>query len=322
MADKKTNFPGLNVAELVAHLVDQMPDTDKDLQAKAEEAKQQAQPDAADKSKPKPSLGSASKFTGPDPATADKMYLAFLSCGREGYLELLKLVREPSDPDYKSYKASYLLHRLVIYTGRAGNEQQRQHLARIIADQLGTDKHSTAVKAFLTRELRVLGGKESVDALGKLLLDAELCEDAAQALLSIRDGVAPQFRDALKSAKGRNYVTILQALGVLQDKSSSAALKKALADENRDIRRTAAWALANLGDASSTDAVLKFADSASGWERSEATNSCLLLAEKLTAAKKNAEASRIYAHLRDTRTDQTERHIREAASLALSDLAR
>jgi hypothetical protein len=303
----------------VASLVEQMPDTDKDLQANAEEAKQQAQPDAPDKPKPKSErLGAASKFTGPDPEVAEKVFAEILSGGRDSIVELLELVREPSDADYKNYKASYVLHGLVIFAGRAGQENQRRLLARTIASRLDSDKHSRAAKAVFIRELRVLGGKEGVDALGKQLLDDELCADATLALLTIHEGTAAQFRNALNASKGRNYVTILQALGVLQDKASSAAFKKALTDENRDARRTAAWALANLGDASSADALLKFADGAEGWERNELTKSCLLLAERLAAASQKPHASRIYARLRDTRTDAAERHVREAAERALS----
>jgi HEAT repeat protein len=266
-------------------------------------------------------LGTASKFTGPDPDSAEKIFTAILSGGRDSIVELLELVREPSDTDYRNYKPTYVLHGLVIYTGRSGQENQRRLLARTIASRLDNDKHSKAVKAVLIRELRVLGGKESVDALGQQLLDVELCADAAQALLTIHEGVVSQFRGALNRSKGRNYLTILQALGVLQDKSSSAALKKALTDENRDVRRTAAWALANIGDADATDALLKSADSAEGWERTEATKACLLLAERLAAANQKPQATRIYTHLRDTRTDRTERHFRETAEQALSAFA-
>jgi HEAT repeat protein len=299
----------------VAALVEQMPETDRDIQAKADEAKQQAQPDAP---KPKPDRwGAASKFTGPDPDAAEKIFAEILSGGRESITQLLGLVREPSDADYKNYKASYVLHGLVILAGRTGQENQRRLLAETLASQLGSNKHSKAVKAAIIRELRTLGGKESVSALGRQLLDDELGSDAALALLTIRDGVAPQFRAAFGKSKGRNRVTIIQALGVLQDIDSTAALKKALSEQDRDVRRTAAWALANLGEASATDALLKSADSAEGWERTEATRHCLLLAERLAAGGKPSQANRIYAHLRDTRKDPSERHIRETAEKAL-----
>jgi hypothetical protein len=299
----------------VAALVEQMPETDRDIQAKADEAKQQSQPD---KPKPKPDRwGAASKFTGPDPEAAEKIFAEILAGGRESIVALLGLVREPSDADYKNYKAGYVLHGLVILAGRTGQENQRRLLADTLASQLGSDKHSKAVKGFFIRELRTLGGKESVSALGRYLLDDELCSDATLALLTIREGAAPRFRGALEKSRGRNRVTIIQALGVLQDADSAGALKKALGEQDRDVRRTAAWALANLGEASATDALLKSADSAEGWERTEATRHCLLLAERLTALGKQSQADRIYAHLRATRKDPSERHIHETAEKAL-----
>lgn len=302
----------------VATLVEQMPETDRDIQAKAEQAKQQEQPDAPDKPKPKPiQLGVASKFTGPNPDAAQKVFAEIFSGGRDSVRELLSLVRAPSDADYKNYKAEYVLHGLVLLAGRAGNENSRLLLSDALASQLGSNRPSKAVKAIFIRELRTLGGKESVNALGKQLLDEELFDDATLALLTIRDNVAPQFRSALKKAKGRNRVTVIHALGTLQDEDSADALKKALSESDQDVRRTAAWALANIGEASATDALLKSADTAEGFARTEATRHCLLLAERLAATGKQSQANRIYAHLRDTRRDPSERHIREMAEKAL-----
>jgi hypothetical protein len=304
----------------VAALVDQMPDTDKDIQAKQEEAKQQAQPDAPAQPKPKADRSGGSKFTGPDPGAAEKIFTEILIGGRDSIVELLDMLREPADADYKNYKAGYVLHGLVVYAGRGEKEVERRLVTDTLASQLGSGKHSKAVKGFIIRELRVLGGKEIAGALGPHLLDDELCGDATQALLTIRDGVAPQFRNALEKSKGSNRIMILQALGVLRDTGSVAALKKALAEDDRDVQRTAAWALANLGEASVADALLKSADRAEGWERTEATRHCLLLAERLAAANQKPQAARLYSHLRDTRTDPSERHVRDAAEKALTAL--
>ena len=279
----------------VAALVEQMPETDKDIQAKEETAKQQAQPDAPDKPKPKPDRwGAASKFTGPDPQAAAKIFAEILAGGRESITELLALVREPSDADYKNYKAGYVLHGLVILAGRAGQENQRRLLADALASQLGSNKHSKAVQAVFIRELRTLGAKESVNALGRQLLDDALFSEAALALLAIRDGAAAQFRNALGKGNGRTRVTMVHALGMLQDADSAAALKKAL-----------------------DDPLLRLADGANGGERTEATRNCLLLAERLAANGKQSQANHIYAHLRDTRKDPSEHHIREFADKAL-----
>ena len=305
----------------VAALVEQMPDTDKEIQAKAEETKQQTQPDAPDKPKPKPDpSGAASKFTGPDPEAAEKVFVEILAGGRGSILELLGLVREPSDADYKNYKAGYLLHGLVIYAGRAGKENERQLLAQALVSHLCSDQPSKAVKGFLIRQLRLIGGKDAVGFLAPFLRDEELCGDAAEALLTIRDGAARWFRGALDKSEGRNRITIIQALGLLSDAPSAAELRKTLADRDRDVRIAAASALASIGDPDAVEALLKFADGAEGWERTEATKACLLLAERLAAAKQKPQASRIYSHMRDTRTGPKERHVREAAERALRPL--
>ena len=303
----------------VAALVEQMPDTDREIQAKAEQARQPVPPDAPEKSKTKPDhAGPASKFTGPDPGAAEKLFAEILSDGRESIVELIGMVREPAEADFKNYKAGYVLHGLVIHAGRAGAEDQRRLLTETLAAQLGNEQHSKAVQGVLIRALRVIGGSEAISALGRQLRDEELCGDAAQALLTIRDGAAPEFRRVLATSKGRNRVTIVQALGFLRDKDSAGALRQLLTEEDRETRRAAAWALANLGDADSADALIRSADNATGWDRTEATKACLLLAERLAGANQKPQAARIYVHLRDTRTDPAEGHIRAAAERALS----
>jgi HEAT repeat protein len=291
----------------VASLVEQMPETDKELQAKQrpepENADQQRRAARADR------YGTASKFTGPAPEVADKIFAEILEGGRASLLELLALVREPGDADFKNYKAAYVLHGLAIYVGRSGKERDRRLLSDTLASALDSAAHSKGVKARVIRELQACGGKEVVRALGQQLQDEDLCEPATQALLSIREGAAAELRRALPTAQGRNRVTVVQALGVLQDAASAADLRKFLSDPDRDPRLAAAWSLANLSDAASADALLKAADTAEGWERTQTTKACLLLAEKLVVAGKKTEALRLYTHLADT----GERYVREAA---------
>jgi len=261
--------------------------------------------------------GKPSTFTGPDPAVAERIFAEIFTGGRASLLELLAILRTPCDEDFKNYKAGYVLHGLALRAGRPGNEKQRRLLAETLASQLDSRKHSKAVKAFLMQELQTVGGREAVKALGKHLLDDDLCEPATQALLSIREGAAEALRAALPKTKGKSRATIIQALGVLRDARSAAALKKSLDDADGDARLAAAWALARIGDPGAMDAMLKLADKAEGWERIQLTNACLLLAENRAAGKK-ADAARIYTHLRDTRQDPKERHVREAAEKALS----
>lgn len=295
MADSKPN---------VAALIAQMPDTDQ----------QQKNPNDPN------AVKTASKVTGPDPQEAQKAFAAILDGGRETILELIAALRDPSDADFKDYKAGYVLHRVCLLAGLQGKEEQRKVLAEVMASQLKSGAQSPATKRILIRQLQVAGGNESIAAIGECLADESLSESAVQALLAIRDGVAEPLRKALGKAGGRSLVAIAQALGELRDGESLPALRKMLAGGETDARRCAAVALTNLADAESAAAILKFASASTGWERSHATDLCLVMAEKLAASGQKDKAAAIYTELRDTRKDKEERHISEAAARGLAAL--
>ena len=234
--------------------------------------------------------------------------------GRDNVIAIIDMLVSPGKGN--DVKPHYALHCLALHVCKLDDDNQRRRFARTVASQLGGDRPK-AVQCYLVRVLQVAGGREVVRTLGKLLVDEELCEPAAQALTAIGDGATDQFREALPQARGKCRLTIIQNLGVVRDDNSVDALKNAVTDENQDIRIAAAWALANIGDPGSAGVLLKAAD-AQGWERIQATKACLLLAENLLAAGKNYEAMRIYTHLRNTRTEPAERYVRNAAKKALT----
>ncbi|MHC4281446.1 MAG: HEAT repeat domain-containing protein, partial [Planctomycetota bacterium] len=222
---------------------------------------------------------------------------------------------EPGKGD--DVKAHYALHCMALHVCKLDNNRPRRRFSRTLASQLGGDRPKE-VQKYLIRELQVAGGKDAVEALGKLLVDKELCEPAAQALATIGEGAAEQLHGALSRVSGKCRLTILQNLGVVRDTKSVGALKKAASDEDEAVRIAAVWALANIGDADSSKMLLKAADQSDGWERTQATKACLLLAEKLLAAGNKSEAARIYRHLRDTRTKPAERYVSDAAKTGLA----
>ena len=97
--------------------------------------------------------------------------------------------------------------------------------------------------------------------------------------------------------RGICKVNIVQGLGAVGDTESAAKLKALLTDEDREVRLAAGWGLARMGDAGSAEALMKAAEAPDGWERIQATKHCLVLAEKLTASGKKAEAAKIYEYL-------------------------
>jgi hypothetical protein len=235
--------------------------------------------------------------------------------GKANVLGLIDMLVEPGSGD--DSKAHYALHCLGNYTIQSKNEQARCEFGEALASQLGGSRPK-GVQAYLCQELQWFGRGEAVPALGKLLGDEQLGPPAAMALTAIDTGAAEQFRAALPAAKGVCKRNVVQGLGAVADSESIPALRALVVDEDREVRITAGWALARMGDAGAVDLLLKAAAVEPGWERIQATKHCLVLAEKLIAGGKKDEAAKIYAELRRTRQGPHEQYVRDAADKALA----
>ena len=220
-----------------------------------------------------------------------------LKAGPEAWRELFGMITVPGKGD--DAQARLAMSALAFHVSRPGAEGEREEFASALAGQLAKGQ-PTLVKSFLIQMLRVCGGPEAARAVGGLLLDEKLCEDATHALLSMRDGGADQLRAALPRARGTCRLTIIQALGVARDAESSGALLYAIADEDREIRLAAMHGLANIGEASAADALMKAAGEATGYERWRATEACLLLARRLNASGADRVAARLRAFREET----------------------
>ncbi len=248
-------------------------------------------------------------------AAMERVLAQVLEGGRDSVAALVELLVAPGKGD--DSKARYALHALAVLVCQPANRKQRPVFAGALAGTLEKERPAE-VKAFLVRQLQVCGGKEVAATLGKLLVDPELCEPAAQALLAIRHGAAEQLRAALGRAEGAQKLTVVQALGVLRDGKSAGELRKLAQERDRDTRLAALWALGNMGDGASVDVLLKAADVKTPHERIKATQACLLLAERLRSAGRDSEARKVYRHLKETRTDESEKYVRDAAERGLA----
>ncbi|OQC20687.1 MAG: hypothetical protein BWX69_01526 [Planctomycetes bacterium ADurb.Bin069] len=275
----------------VAELVGQLPNSD--------------QPDAE------------SKFTGPPWATVEKMCAEILAGGRERLVALVGLLRDPSRERWTSFRAEYLLHAIALYVGARERRVERRLFVETLASLIGDAAESKAVRTRLIEELQTTGGWGALDALGGALLDADLCEPAARALVALRRGAAGRVRAALPKAPAACRAALAQALGVLADAEAVGALIEILGDRNREVRICAVWALARTGDARGIDGVLAAVAADDGWESAQAVKAAFLLAEKLAAAGAKQEAARIYTHLGARCSDPAEKHIRAAAERGL-----
>ena len=247
-------------------------------------------------------------------------------------------------------QAKYALHGLAIWAGRphrsvdevlkaipltdgeAGEDAvadvlhapkaDRRLVAGALAEELAAE-HSKELKAFLCRQLQWCGEAEDVPALAPLLADDRLCEPATQALLAIGgESAAKALRDALPKAEGGRRVTILQAVGRLQDADSAAEARKDIGAEDRDLRLTALWSLAKMGDGQAAEAELDAAAADPSFTQRMAFAAALLLARRLAESGKTDAAEAICRRCMDQAEQRETVHERLAALDALGDVLR
>ncbi|MHC4250065.1 MAG: HEAT repeat domain-containing protein, partial [Planctomycetota bacterium] len=233
--------------------------------------------------------------------------------GSTGIRHLTAMLKDVGEGDDTDRRARHALSGLAYYVTRKGAGRERSFYARTLAAELSGDKLTKQSKGFVVRQLRLAGGRESAEGLGSLLLDEELSEYAAQALLSIRKGAAEQFRKALPNAKGATLLTVTQALGVLRDRECVEKLLPAATSADRDLRLATLWALGNIGDPRAEGVIVKALAAQNPYDKARATEAVFLLVDRLIEDGRKDDAARIARGLWEKTTGEEDCHIRCAA---------
>lgn len=210
-------------------------------------------------------------------------------------------------------QARHAMHATAIRIPKADRKARKTYSEALAATL--ADKRPDRVKGFIIRQLQVCGGKEAAPAIGKFLTVGGLADDAAQALLAIKEGAAEEFRSALTKSAGDTTLrqNSLHGLAQLADKVSTKAFLKALSDKDGDCRLLGLWGLVQVADPATLQDFLHTEQKESGSARNKTAHLALRFAEKLP--KKGA--AKVYKHLKATRKDPTEKHIVALADAAL-----
>jgi len=226
------------------------------------------------------------RFPAETAAARDGLCAEVLVLGKEAVAEICGRLLAPGAGD--DSRARFAVNGLAVYATRPNAEPERVLFARALLASLA-GKPDKQVAAFLLSQLQVAGKAESVRPLAGYLLDETLAGPAAAALIAIGGPEANRvFLKALDTAPGKARLTVAKALG---EGRSREAVKKLLAlaeSADEGLRRTALFALANIGDPAAGPALSKVRVAASFRERADAPSLYLLYARRLAESGRTA----------------------------------
>ena len=242
-----------------------------------------------------------------------------ISGGRKIIREIIDLILEPGNGD--DIRPRHAIHATAIRVGGRGKEIERNSFASALASTL-TDDRPKAVKGFVIRQLQICGGAKQAEAIAYFLNDSEehLYEYSAQALEAFGVATIDHFRTAYPLAKGTPRITILQGLGVLQDKKSRPFFLSAMQDTDLEIRLAGIWGLMRISSAKDAELMLSQSLKEKGWGCIKATAYCFELAEKLAKNGQSKEAKAIYIKIKKSHSEKQDAYLRETADQGLAQL--
>ena len=161
-----------------------------------------------------------------------------------------------------------------------------------------TSDATRAGKQFVCRELSIIGSGQSVPVLSKMLTGEETSDMARYALERIPGtAVNDSLRGALRQAKGKPKVGIINSLGQRRDKRAVRALGRLVGNSDKTVAAAAAAALGQIADSRATEALAAAKDKATGKLQMVVLDSYLRCADQLVADGKKADALAIYRGL-------------------------
>ncbi len=189
------------------------------------------------------------------------------------------------------------LERICLRAGRPGAELERAALCKAMLGFLKADA-KTSPPGVILKMLEYIGGAESAEALGRLLVstDRKLREKARRAL---QNNPSPEALEKLRGALYRAVdpqwkVALINSLGHRRDAASIKWLGKALKDKNEAVTIAAAAALGKIGGAGAIQALNDVRLLALPPLRAEIADALFVCADRAAAGGDRLTATAIY----------------------------
>ena len=226
------------------------------------------------------------RFPGETAAATAALCAELVGLGPDGLARTFALVQPPGANDAK---ARFAVNGLAVHVTRAGAEAERQLFSKALLAALAR-RPERNVAAFFIAQLQLAGKAEAAKPLAPYLADEALAAPAAAALQTIGgpDAVRALVR-ALDTAPAAARVSIVDALGEMRRPEAVKKLLALAGSDDEALRRSARFALANIGDPAAAGVLAAVPVTGSPRERSEAAGLYLLFARRLAESGRPKE---------------------------------
>ncbi len=195
-------------------------------------------------------------------AAYNKLIGDLSSTGEEGVLLLVNMINAPGKGN--NANVDYALSGLTHYVMAKGEENARLVTANAYLKALEM-VNERETKAFIIRQLQILGKDECIDALASYLNDESLSGPAARALAANGSEKAGQaLVAALKSRSGspKTQKDVIRAIADAQVKEAEAVLLTLQGAADPDMQKDVLYALSRVGGLNSMPVLAKAAEKA------------------------------------------------------------
>ncbi|SDM57657.1 HEAT repeat [Catalinimonas alkaloidigena] len=236
----------------------------------------------------------------------------------DGLVEMTLLLSPPGQGDNTALE--YALGGFSAYVTQPGHETWRAMSVQAYCQALGQVAHDEN-RAFLIRQLQVVGKDDAVPCLQTYLQNDALCGPAARALTTIQTSAAKQaLLNALQTARGTCQLSLVEALGDARATEAVATLTPLAKSQDVTLRKLALSALANIADPASESVLLPAAEKeVFTYADDEATAALLRYAARLAEEGQTAHAEKL-AQTLVGRATENQIHTRTAALRLLTEL--
>jgi HEAT repeat protein len=193
-------------------------------------------------------------------AEYNKQLEVLSSSGEDGVMMLVNMINAPGKGS--NAQVDYALSGLTYYVMAASKEESRMTIASAYGKALELVSENEA-KAFIIRQLQILGKDESVPVLSNYLNQKGLSGSAARALVGINTDKADKaLLNGLKNCNGPFQKDIVLAIAEAQVADSEQTLNTLLNGSDENLQKEVLFAISKIGSKESLSAFAAFAEKA------------------------------------------------------------